>query len=102
MSATAEKTLTHANVAAVKQAVPDVKVVGDGDLWRLLSKASSQAEGWMKSTKALEVPFVGCIVQVSTQQRNIDGTYSLAEAITWVPGATIVDDENDGRRLESL
>lgn len=94
------KTLDNVDIAAVKSAVPDVKVVGKGNLFSLLSKASSQAEGWMKSTKAMEVPG-GCVVQVTTQQRNLDGTYAVAEALTFVPGVTIVDDINGGRRLAS-
>ncbi|MFA5739425.1 MAG: hypothetical protein WC902_11630 [Bacteroidales bacterium] len=67
-------------------------------MFRLLCKASSESEGWMKSTKACEVPG-GCIVQVTTQQRNPDGSYAVAEALTYVPGARIVDDGNNGRRL---
>lgn len=31
----------------------------------------------MKSTKAMQTPR-GCVVQVTTQQKNIDGTYSVA------------------------
>jgi hypothetical protein len=42
------------------------------------------------------------MVQVTTQQRNIDGTYAVAEALTYVPGVQIVDDENNGRKLISL
>ena len=73
-------------------------VVGNGDMFRLLCKASSQDEGWMKSTKAMEV-VGGCVVQVTTQQRNIDGTYSVAEALAYVPGVKIANDENNGRKL---
>ena len=97
-----EKTLHNSNISGAKQNVKDIKVVGNGDMFRLLCKASSQAEGWMKSTKACEVAGSGCIVQVTTQQRNPDGSYAVAEAVTFVPGVRIVDDENDGRRLESL
>jgi hypothetical protein len=39
----------------------------------------------MKSTKAMEIPGSGCVVQVTTQQRNLDGSYSVAEALTYVP-----------------
>jgi len=74
------------------------KVVGNGDMFKLLCKASSQNEGWMKSTKAMQVTG-GCVVQVTTQQKNPDGSYSLAEALTFVPDAVIVDDENNGRKL---
>ena len=65
----------------------------------LLCKASSKSEGWMKSTKAMYVD-EGCVVQVTTQQRNPDGSYAVAEALTYVPGACIIDDENNGRKLK--
>lgn len=90
--------MTNSDVSGARQNVPDIKVVGNGDSWKLLCKASSQEEGWMKSTKAMEVPG-GCLVQVTTQQRNPTGSYALAEAICFVPGVAVVNDENDGRRL---
>lgn len=95
------KTLTNTSVAEVKVKVPDVKVVGNGDSFKVLFKASSESEGWMKSTKALELP-QGCLVQVTTQQRNGDGTYSLAEALTFAPGVRIADDVNGGRKLVNI
>jgi hypothetical protein len=55
----------------------------------------------MKSTKAMQVPN-GCVVQVTTQQRNPDGSYALAEALTFVPGVRVTDDVNGGRRLDIL
>ena len=82
------KTLHNSDVNGAKKNVPDLKVYGNGDLFRLLMKASSESEGWMKSTKVMVVP-QGAIVQVTTQQRNHDGTYSVAEALTFVPGATV-------------
>ncbi len=96
-----EKTLHNSDISGARQNVPDIKVVGDGDIFRLLCKASSLAEGWMKSTKAMEVPG-GCVVQVTTQQMNPDGGYAIAEALTFVPGVKIVDDENNGRKLAPM
>lgn len=92
------KTLHNTDVNGAHKNVPDITVFGDGDMFKLLSKASSEKEGWMKSTKAMEIPGVGCVVQVTTQQRNPDGSYSLAEAVTFVPGVTIVEDSR-GRHL---
>ena len=83
------KTLHNSDVSEAKKNVQDIKVVGNGDMFRLLCKASSEKEGWMKSTKAMEIPGVGCVVQVTTQQRNPDASYAVAEAITFVPGVTI-------------
>ncbi len=94
-----EKTLHNSEASGAKKNVADLRIVGNGDMFKLLCKASSQAEGWMKSTKAMEIKGVGCVVQVTTQQRNQDGSYAVAEALTFVPGVSIVDDENGGRRL---
>jgi hypothetical protein len=95
---TTEKTLHNSDISGARTNVPDIKVVGNGDSFQLLCKASSQAEGWMKSTKAMQLD-LGCIVQVSTHQRNHDGTNAVAEALVFVPGAWIVPDENGGRKL---
>lgn len=96
-----DKTLDVVNEEDVKQKVSDVKIVGDGNLFQLLSKASSVQQGWMKSTKAMEV-IGGCVVQVSTQQKDENGYYSVAEALTFVPGVKIVNDINGGRKLIGL
>ena len=79
----------------------EIEVVGNRDMFRLLCKASSENEGWMKSAKACEVPS-GCIVLVTTQQRNHDGSYAVAEALSFVPGVKIADDENGGRKLVGI
>ena len=86
------KTLHNTDSNGARKNVKDIVVWGDGDAFALICKASSEAEGWMKSTKAMEVANVGCIVQVTTQQRNQDGSYSLAEAVTFVPGVRIAAD----------
>ncbi|MDY0198409.1 MAG: hypothetical protein RBR68_11410, partial [Tenuifilaceae bacterium] len=97
-----EKTFYNTDINGTKKNVKDVVVFGNGDMFLLLCKASSQKEGWMKSTKAMQVPG-GCVVQVTTQQKNIDGTYSIAESLTFVPGVKVVEDlENSGRKLVSL
>src|SRR5688572_26675713 len=88
------KTLTNTTASQAKENVKDIKFWGNGDTFKLISKASSENEGWMKSTKAMEIPANGCVVQVTTQQKNIDGTYSIAEAITYVPGVKILEEFN--------
>ena len=93
------KTLHNSGSSGARKNVVDLKTFGDSDLFVLLSKASSEKEGWMKSTKAMEIPNVGCVVQVTTQQRNDDGTYSVAEALAFVPGVHIYTDEDGKRRL---
>lgn len=88
-----EKDLGITSVRTATANIPDLQVFGDGDLFRLVAKASSQAQGWMKSTKACNVPG-GCVVQVTTHQRNHDGTNAVAEALTFVPGVHAVFPEN--------
>ena len=39
------------------------------------------------------------LVQVTTQQRNPDGSYAIAEALTYVPGVMVVGDAVNGRKL---
>tara|TARA_R110000737_G_scaffold197926_1_gene218123 strand:+ start:636 stop:929 length:294 start_codon:yes stop_codon:yes gene_type:complete len=92
------KTLHNSTVSGARVNVKDIKVVGNGDSFRLICKASSESEGWMKSTKAMFVG-TGCLVQVTTQQRNKDGTYALAEALSFVPGVAVADDENGVGKL---
>lgn len=100
-----DKTLHNSDISGARQNVKDIKVVGNGDTFQLICKASSEAEGWMKSTKAMEIRGVGCVVQVTTQQRNPDGSYSIAEALTFVPGVRIGDYRKEyapGRYLAAI
>ena len=78
------KTLKNTDINGTKKNVSDVKVFGDGDAFKLICKAWSEAEGWMKSTKAMEISGAGTLVQVSTQQGD-----NVAESLTFVPGAFI-------------
>jgi len=95
----APKTLGNSDASGASVNVTDIKFFGNGDLWQLLSKASSQHEGWMKSTKAMQIARLGCLIQVTTQQRNPDGSYACAEAVTFVPNVSIIPDANGGRKL---
>lgn len=95
-----EKMLDISEVKGAKDNISDLVVYGDGDTFRLLCKASSQEQGWMKLTKVCNVPY-GCIVQVTTQQKNPDGSYSVAEALTYVPGV-MIDITQDPRKLVSI
>jgi len=90
-----KRTLDIVNIKDGKNKINDLEVVGNGDMFKLLCKASSKEQGWMKSTKACEIPSLGCIVQVTTQQGD-----NIAEAITFVPGVRILEDINGGNKLE--
>lgn len=89
--------LNISEIHAAKENIKDLQVYGDGDTFHLLCKASSQEQGFMKSTKVCNVTG-GCIVQVTTQQLNPDGTSSVAEALCYVPGNRI-DLECDPRKI---
>lgn len=85
---TMSKTMSNTDINKAKDNVPDLQVFGDGDLFKLISKASSEAEGWMKSTKGMDVG-KGVLIQVTTQQKNKDGSYAIAEALEFIPGLKI-------------
>lgn len=84
----------------VKQAADlkdETTIVGDPDQFRLLFKVTG--DRWKKSTKAMQVEG-GCLVQVTTEQLNPDGSLSAAEAVVFVPGVGIEDDpDGEGRHL---
>ena len=96
-----ERTLHNSDESAAKVNVKDIVVFGNTDQFKLLFKASSRSQGWMKATKAMEIEGVGCVVQVSTQQRNPNGSYTCAESVTFVPNTHIVKDASGGRTLVS-
>ena len=89
------KSLHNTTANGAKKNVKDIVFWGDGDTFRLISKASSEAESWMKSTKAMPAGS-SVVVQVTTQQRNPDGSYSIAEALTTVPNAIIAEHVDNG------
>lgn len=68
-------------------------VVGNPDQWQLLTKFVSGDKLIAKSSKAMQVPG-GCVVQVTTKEGG-----GIAEALTFVPGVKVADDENGGRKL---
>jgi len=94
-----EKNLSVVSVEDAKKKVSDIVVVGNGDTMQILCKASSEEQGWMKSAKAMEIKSVGCLVQFTTQQRNIDGTYSVAETSSFLPGTKLRPDVNGGMKV---
>ena len=82
------KSLGNTCANSAKKSVSDIVFWGDGDTFKLISKAPSEKEGWTKSTKAMDCEG-SVVVQVTTQQRNPEGSYSIAEALTTVPDTCI-------------
>lgn len=118
------KSLQNTDQDAARKNVSDIVIFGE-DLFKLLSKASSKKQGWMKSTKAMEIVGVGCVVQVTTQQMNdtlmlpshpTNGVdlnsetikhSEIAEAVTFVPGVKIEESKDNegivtGRKLVAI
>jgi len=91
------KTLNNTSFEEVKQNVSDVQSKGDPNTFRLICKAWSKSEGWMKSTKAMEISNIGCIIQVTTQQDT-----QVAEALTFVPGVRLQEKEDGTIRIVRL
>jgi len=94
------KTLHNSTISSARKNVKDIKIFGNGDTFKLICKASSDSEGWMKSTKAMQIDGVGCVIQVTTQQGE-----QVAEALTFVPGVRIeVIDGNkvNGRKIVKI
>jgi predicted ATP-binding protein involved in virulence len=85
------KTFGNTDSNGATKNVKDIVFWGNGDTFKLISKASSQAEGWMKSTKAMEIEGIGCVIQVTTQQGS-----NVAEALTYVPGVRIREIKENG------
>jgi hypothetical protein len=77
------------NKTLINTNVKDLVIYGNGDVFKLLSKASSVAERWMKSTKVMQIEGVGCLVQVTTQQGD-----NVAEALEFVPNVELSEDES--------
>jgi hypothetical protein len=88
--------MTEKTLDATSSADPPrhVKVFGNPDVWQLICKTSHASQQWMESTKAMEIPGVGCLVQVSTQQGE-----HVAEAVCFVPFVSITTDEKGMRSI---
>lgn len=84
------KTLSNTTENQTQEQVKDVQFWGLPNMWKLISKAWSEEEGWMKSTKAMQLP-TGVLIQVSTQQGD-----NIAEALQFIPHLEIsAFDKND-------
>lgn len=81
-----------------------VETAGNPDRFKLLFKAQGISQGsfFKKSTKAMKVPG-GCVVQVTNERQNPDGSWSVAESLAFIPGEiAIKDDANSGHFLDTL
>jgi hypothetical protein len=77
----------------------DLQKYGNPDQFRLMFKA--QTKDWIKSTKAMNVPG-GCLVQMSTDRRQKNGSWVSAETSTFLPNAHVVPDENGNFTIKAV
>jgi hypothetical protein len=77
--------------------IPDLEVTGNGDLFKLLSQKSSEAEKWAETTKAMYIPGIGCVIHTVTQQNN-----RISEAMVLIPGTRLDIDINHGMKVVKL
>lgn len=96
------KTLNNTNALEAQNQVSDIQFFGNGDTFKLICKASSKMQNWMKSTKAMQIDSVGCVVQVTTQQGD-----NISESVCFVPNTKIVEIKNEAgtvieRKLVSM
>lgn len=87
---TEERTLTNTTVEEAKAS--GVVLTGAADKWLCVAKAVNEAEGWMRSTKAMQVGSVGCLIQTSYIWTNPDGTKGSEEAVCFAPGVSLVEE----------
>ena len=81
-----KRTLDTTNME--QAAFAGVEHEGDPGQWVCIVKAWNKNEGWMKSTKVLEVPGAGCFLQVTTKEKD-----AVAEAVCWAPGVRLCGDK---------
>ncbi len=62
-----EKTLVNTDANGASKNVKDIVFWGNGDTFKLISKASSVAEGWMKSSCEL---ILNCVLYILISTSN--------------------------------
>ena len=56
------------------------------ELFRVLSRVVSATEGWTQTTKAMEIPGVGCVLQVTIRLGD-----TVTNTLSFIPGVKLVD-----------
>lgn len=81
-----------------KEPLSDIETVGNPDMFEVLTSVNFPKEGLSRAIMAMSVRG-GCVMAVTTRQKNPDGSYAISDALTFVPNVWIVDDVNGGRKL---
>ena len=88
------KTLNNVSDETLKANVGDVQLFANADKWLCIGKCWSAKEKWMHSTKAMNIPGFGCVVQVSTQQGE-----QVTTSLTSIQGVGVYPSKYGGHRL---
>jgi hypothetical protein len=94
---TEERTLTSTTVEEAEAS--GVVLTGAADKWLCIAKAVNEAEGWMRSTKAMQIGAAGCLVQTSYVWTNPDGTKGCFEAVCFAPSVNLIEEAGKARFL---
>jgi len=92
-----ERTLTTTTVEEAKAS--GVVLTGAADKWLCIAKAVNKDEGWMRSTKAMQIGAAGCLVQTSYIWTNSDGTKGCFEAVCFAPSVNLIEEGGKARFL---
>ena len=82
-----KKTLSNTTTGESFTNVADLKKVGM-NWFHVVSKAWSESEKWMKTTKAASIPGNGVVIQITTQQNG-----NIAEAALYIKGCKMVENK---------
>lgn len=90
------KTYGNTTASQAKDNIKDLVIWGKGDMWRLICKASSQEEEWMVTTKALEIPGYGVVLQTERQQGE-----QLSQSTVKLPSVFIKENKDESGKVVS-
>lgn len=74
----------HEQPQQQQQADESVEIVGDKDAWKVIQHVLFKKKGYIQTTSAMVFSH-GHLVRTNTRQLNPDGTFSLSEALCFVP-----------------
>lgn len=68
--------------------------VDDSEKWHEICRYHNEDLGLTRTTRGMKITRgPGCLIQVSTSRKNPDGSNSLAEALAYIPDASLVISE---------
>ena len=89
-----KRTVSNTNPKQAKAS--GVESIGSLGTWKVVQKAWNRKEGWMRSTKALEIPGAGCLIQVTTREGK-----QIAETACFVPDVKLEANPDGSHTLKA-